>query len=74
MERLHDQILIWEGISMDAVWIIVLVLPVYFSAMILISAILALMTRKNEKSFAKEALKETFWDFFFELLNPFNWI
>ena len=59
---------------MDAAWIIILVLLIYFTIVILISAIRALITRKSGKDFAKEAFKETFWDFFFELLNPFNWI
>lgn len=57
---------------MDIVWIIVLVLLVYFSTVILISTIRALMTKG--KRFSKETFKETFWDFFFELVNPFNWI
>ncbi len=54
---------------MDIVWIIVLVLLIYFAIVVSISAIRALLT----KNFAKEAFKETFWDFFFELINPFNW-
>lgn len=54
-------------------WIIFLVLLIYFATVILISAIRALMTRRSGKSFVKEAFKETFWDFFCELLNPFNW-
>lgn len=62
---------------MDIVWIIILVLLIYFVTVILISAIRALMTRKKGKGFVKEAssaFKETFCDFFFELLNPFNWL
>lgn len=59
---------------MDAVWMIILVLLLYFTTVILISAIRALMAGGKGKSFAKEAFKETFWDFSFELLNPFNWI
>lgn len=59
---------------MDIVWMIILVLLLYFTTVILISAIRALVTRGKGKSFAKETFKETFWDFFFELLNPFNWI
>ncbi len=59
---------------MDAVWIAGLALLVYFATVILISAIRALMAGRNEKSFVKKTFKETFWDFFFELINPFNWI
>lgn len=59
---------------MDAAWIIILVLLIYFTIVILISAIRALIARKSGKDFAKDAFKETFLDFFFELLNPFNWI
>lgn len=59
---------------MDAAWIILLVLPIYFTIVILISTIRALTTRRKGKDFAKEAFKETFWDFFFELINPFNWV
>ncbi len=59
---------------MDAAWIIIPVLLIYFTIVILISAIRALITRRNGKDFAKKVFKETFWDFFFELLNPFNWI
>ena len=50
---------------MDTVWIIVLVLLIYFAIVVSISAIRALLT-KNGKNFAKEAFKETVWDFFFE--------
>ena len=57
---------------MDIVWIIVLVLLIYFAIVVSISAIRALLT-KNRKNFAKEAFKETFWDLFLELINPFNW-
>ena len=59
---------------MDAVWIIVLMLLIYFTVVILISTIRALMARRKGEVFAKETFRETFWDFFFELLNPFNWI
>lgn len=59
---------------MSIVWIIVLVLLIYFVTVILISAIRMLITKSKGKSFAKEAFKETFWDIFCELLNPFNWI
>ena len=59
---------------MDAVWIIVLMLLIYFTVVILISTIRALMARRKGEDFAKETFRETFWGFFFELLNPFNWI
>lgn len=62
-------------VHMDKVWIIiVLVFLIYFATVILISIIRTLMTKRNRKSFAKETFKETFGDFFFELLNPFNWL
>ncbi|MCR2045765.1 hypothetical protein NSB25_00490 [Acetatifactor muris] len=59
---------------MDIVWIIILVPLIYFATVILISTIQAMMTRGKGKRVAKETFKETFWHFFFELLNPFNWI
>lgn len=59
---------------MSIVWIIVLVLLIYIVTVILISAIRALITKSKVKNIAKAAFKETFWDIFCEMLNPFNWI
>lgn len=61
-----------RNVYIDIIWIISLVLLVYFVTAILISAIRTLMTRRNKKSFAKETFREIFWDFFFEMINPFN--
>ena len=58
---------------MDIVWMIVFVLLIYFSTVISISAIRTIMDRRNGRGIVKEAFKETCWDLFLELLNPFNW-
>lgn len=59
---------------MKIIQIIVLVLLLYFLIVILISSVRALLAIKKGKEQVKKSFRETFFHFFLELLNPFNWI
>ena len=54
--------------------VLFLTLLIYFTIIIWIASIRAFIKMKKSKGHAKRAFKDTFWHFFLELLNPFNWI
>ena len=56
---------------MDFLWVILLVPLIYIPAVVVIALLVALIAgRKGNRT---ETFKETFWDFFLEMLNPINW-
>ncbi len=53
--------------------IVLLVSVLYIPMVALIALITALCARKKDKASFQHTFKEVFWDFFSEMLNPFNW-
>lgn len=59
---------------MEFLLTISLILLIYLSAILLVSFIMALFAMRKGTANAKRVFKDVFWDFFAELLNPFNWL
>lgn len=57
---------------MDFLWIILLVPLIYLPAVAVVALLVALIS--GRKGNRKALFRETFWDFFLEMLNPFNWL
>ena len=59
---------------MKLILIIACVLIIYIPVIAVISFIRALFGIRKGMAYAKEKFRDTFLHFFFELLNPFNWL
>ena len=59
---------------MEIVWIIILSVLIYLVIIFMISCMRALFSLKGVKDNVKKKFSDTFWHFFIELLNPFNWV
>lgn len=57
---------------MDFLWIILLIPLIYIPAVAVAALLITLFI--GRKGNRKVIFKETFWDFFLEMLNPINWI
>ena len=59
---------------METIWIIILSVLIYLSIILILSCMRALLALECGKENVKEKFFDTFWHFFIELLDPFNWL
>lgn len=59
--------------EMELILIIICVLAIYIPVIAVISLMRALFSIRKGKAYVKEKFRDTFFHFFFELINPFNW-
>lgn len=57
---------------MDFLWVILLVPLIYIPAVAVTALLVALIAER--KGNRKALFRKNFWDFFLEMLNPFNWL
>ena len=59
---------------MEFLQTVILVVLIYLTAIFVISCVRAIFSLRKGREKAKMVFKDVFWDFFTELLNPFNWL